>query len=398
MSLVVAGKATRVLTAAQLEDGDDDQDGRLGTGAGSWRLFVATEGELQVMSLGYSAEGFLANLSRGRPSAEESVGVGPDLVVEALSVSNSTPFTGARFSLSATVINQGKGDAEATMLRYYRSDNAHISTTDVQVGIDPVISLSASGSSREFVDLTAPLGAGRYYFGACVDAVANEFDTANNCSRAFAVHVLDPPRQPDLVVVSPAVSDSRPVVGEAFTLSATVRNGGTAASGASTLRYYRSADATISRADTSMGTDAIAALAPGGRSDESIAVTAPSQEGVYYYGACVDAVTDESDTTNNCSASVEVTVAQPPPLHGAIAFDAEAEQGDCFFAWGLVVDQSLGAMRACSRSRSVGTPAGETTVSNRCLSFLAVVPWRMDTMSTRASCTAEYSAWATRLR
>ena len=37
-------------------------------------------------------------------------------------------------------------------------------------------------------------------------------------------------------------------------------------------------------------------------------LTAPATPGVYYYGACVAPVTDESDTTNNCSASVQVTV------------------------------------------------------------------------------------------
>ena len=41
--------------------------------------------------------------------------------------------------------------------------------------------------------------------------------------------------------------------------------------------------------------------------------TAPSAAGTYYYGACVDAVTDESDTTNNCSSSVQVTVTAPTP-------------------------------------------------------------------------------------
>ena len=37
---------------------------------------------------------------------------------------------------------------------------------------------------------------------------------------------------------------------------------------------------------------------------------APSTPGTYYYGACVDAVTGESDTTNNCSGSVSVTVVE----------------------------------------------------------------------------------------
>ena len=37
-------------------------------------------------------------------------------------------------------------------------------------------------------------------------------------------------------------------------------------------------------------------------------LTAPAAVGTYYYGACVDGVPGESDTANNCSASVEVQV------------------------------------------------------------------------------------------
>ena len=83
--------------------------------------------------------------------------------------------------------------------------------------------------------------------------------------------------------------------------SATVRNDGDGSAAATTLRYYRSTDATITTADTQVGTDAVAQLAASGTSSESVSLTAPSTTGTYYYGACVDAVTDESDTTNNCS-------------------------------------------------------------------------------------------------
>ena len=40
----------------------------------------------------------------------------------------------------------------------------------------------------------------------------------------------------------------------------------------------------------------------------TIRLTAPSTVGTYYYGACVDAVPGESDTANNCSSAVPVTV------------------------------------------------------------------------------------------
>ena len=140
-------------------------------------------------------------------------------------------------------------------------------------------------------------------------------DSASNSDGYIPnVQVQPPPpeRHPDLVVASPSVSDSGPATGASFTLSATVRNDGDSAAAATTLRYYRSTDATITTSDTAAGTDAVGGLSAGATSDESIDLTAPSTAGTYYYGACVDAVTGESDTTNNCSESVTVTVEEPP--------------------------------------------------------------------------------------
>ena len=104
------------------------------------------------------------------------------------------------------------------------------------------------------------------------------------------------------------MSDSSPVTGASFTLSATVRNQGSGPSASTTLRYYRSTDATITTGDTQVGTDAVGTLSASGTSDESATVTAPSSPGTYYYGACVDDVTGESDTSNNCSGAVTVAV------------------------------------------------------------------------------------------
>ena len=98
--------------------------------------------------------------------------------------------------------------------------------------------------------------------------------------------------------------------GATFTLSATVTNDGDEASAATTLRYYRSTDEVITTSDTQEDTDAVAELAASGTSSESVSLTAPSTAGIYYYGACVDSVTGESDTTNNCSESVPVDVTE----------------------------------------------------------------------------------------
>ena len=72
-------------------------------------------------------------------------------------------------------------------------------------------------------------------------------------------------------------------------------------------------------------------LSAGGSGDESIDLTAPSTAGTYYYGACVDSVSGESDTTNNCSASVEVTVSSAPdptPTGEAVTGSITSCQGE----------------------------------------------------------------------
>ena len=117
----------------------------------------------------------------------------------------------------------------------------------------------------------------------------------------------------DLEVGAPTVIYGSQARGATFTLFAQVRNAGDGASAATTLRYYRSTDATITTADTAVGTDFVRGLPPGRRAASRSPLMAPSTAGTYDYGACVDAVTGESDTTNNCSSSVQVTVPAPTP-------------------------------------------------------------------------------------
>ena len=176
------------------------------------------------------------------------------------------------------------------------------------MGTDSVSGLSSSGSSDESISLTAPSTAGAYYYGACVDAVTGESDTTNNCSVAVTVTAGASATAPDLVVDTPTVSNSSPFAETSFTLNATVRNQGNGASEATKLRYYISTDSTITTSDTMFATDLVSTLSSSSLSDESIIPFAPSTPGSYYYGACVDSVTGESDATNNCSAAVTVVV------------------------------------------------------------------------------------------
>ena len=243
----------------------------------------------------------------------------PDLAVGSPTVSDSSPTTGATFTLSATVRNDGDGAAEATTLRYYRSTDGTITTSDTSVGTDAVGGLSAGATSPESISLSAPSSAGTYYYGACVDTVTGESDTTNNCSSAVSVTVSAPPppppqTNPDLEVQSPSVNDSSPgyrrlvhPVGDGAQRRRRRRGGDDAA----LLPVDRRDDYDLRH----LGGHGRGwwGLSAGATSPESISLSAPSSAGTYYYGAGVDTVTGESDTTNNCSSAVSVTVSAPPP-------------------------------------------------------------------------------------
>ena len=117
---------------------------------------------------------------------------GPDLIVQSPSVNDSILTPGQAFTLQATVHNQGDEQAAATMLHYYRSNNATITSSDTEVGADTVDVLDASATRAASIALTAPTGISAergIYYGACVDSVRGESNTDNNCSSAVRITV-----------------------------------------------------------------------------------------------------------------------------------------------------------------------------------------------------------------
>lgn len=271
--------------------------------------------------------------STGRDSSncaaiDIEVAGGPDLAVQSATVSEADLLLGEDFNFSVTVVNLGDGDSAATTLNYFRSTEARRSAEEVLVGTADVRALvagnrsprSPNAESRQRIALNAPATGGTYYYYACVGAVAGEMVTGNNCTADFVeVRVRG---APDLQVASPSVSSAVLGLGERFTLSVTVFNAGEVAATATTLRYYRSADAVISTEDTEVGTDPVRSLNPGNtvprnefaESREEIELNAPGATGTYYYGACVVAVGTETATDNNCSSGVRVRVVASPDL------------------------------------------------------------------------------------
>ena len=297
----------------------------------------------------------------------------PDLVLTSTSVSDNTPTSGESFVFRATVRNRGTLASAATTLRYYRSDDRAISTADMEVGSDAVGALAPSETSSKMISLTTPSTAGTYYYGACVDSVSGESNTGNNCSSPVQVTV-----RPDLRVRS-SVSETTLTSGDSFVLTATVRNGGNIASAATTLHFYRSDDRAISTADMEVGTDAVSALAPSETSSKMISLTAPSTSGTYYYGACVDYVSGESNSRNNCSLAVQVTVRAILPdltVESPSVSNKTPASGDSFEFTATVRNQGLSASTATTlryyRSENNTISSGDTEVGMEAVSALSV--------------------------
>ena len=114
---------------------------------------------------------------------------GPLDLVVAASVSDSTLAFEQPFTLRAMVRNQGGGEPEPTVLFYYSSTDATITSDDTQISADVVSLEETSNVVTKSLSLTAPAEAGTYYYGACVQSVSGEHNTDNNCSDAVRVTV-----------------------------------------------------------------------------------------------------------------------------------------------------------------------------------------------------------------
>ena len=238
-----------------------------------------------------------------------------DLSVTAFSVSDTPVVVGHNITFTATVRNDASAlhssPASAFALRYYRSSDSTIETTDTYLGYESVTELAAGATETILNILSADSSSiGTYYYGACI-RVTGDSDASNNCSAGVQVVVVK--RDFDLSVTAFSVSDTSVFTSDSITFSATVHNDSSATHSSldSRLLYYRSSDATVTRDDTFETVRGISELAAGETSSAYTESTAaPSAAGTYYYGVCVRSKTGDSDTSNDCSAGVQVVVVE----------------------------------------------------------------------------------------
>ena len=242
----------------------------------------------------------------------------PDLVAS-VSPDRVAVAPGGSFEYTVEIRNRGDVAAPATRVRSFVSvDDSVVTTSDEEVGEASDVPALGPGESAQItyvftVDSSVPPGT--YWLGECVDPVEGESDTDNNCSAALKMTVTDP--SPDLVVsVSP---DSVAVApGGSFEYTVEIRNRGDVAAPATRVRSFVSVDdSVVTTSDEMLGDPSdVPALGPGESAQITYVLNVDSSVSpgtVVWLGECVDPVEGESDTDNNCSAAIKVTVTGPSP-------------------------------------------------------------------------------------
>ena len=201
-------------------------------------------------------------------------------------------------TIPAQSLNQGSSATVDASL--YFSDPDGDALTYTAVSFNPAVATeSVSGSTVTITGMTA---------GTATITVTARDPGGLSATQTIGVTVIRP-SGPDLVVT---LSRSSVTVtpGSSFSYDKTVRNQGVAASAATRIRTYASSDPTLTASDTELGVGTVPALNPSESASGPTRINIGSgvSPGTVYIGDCVDPVPGETNTGNNCSTPIKVTI------------------------------------------------------------------------------------------
>jgi hypothetical protein len=213
----------------------------------------------------------------------------PDLVVEGISYSPTSPQSGDTVTFTVNVKNQGTISADPSYVYYYIDES--------YVGQDSIPTLSPNSTSTQTFSYTFTT-TGAHTFKAKADAsgIISEGDETNNeKSATMSVGGL-----PDLVVSGITFLPDQPQTGAATTFTVNVKNQGNEIASNFYVYYYVDG--------ANVGSTYIPSLSPGSTSAPTFSYTFTNAD-TYTFKAKADATytVSESDETNNeKSMSVDV--------------------------------------------------------------------------------------------
>jgi subtilase family serine protease len=307
------------------------------------------------------------------------IGPAPDLIVTDIAWSPASPAAGNAVTFSATIKNQGTTAGSAGIVAF------KVDGTQVTVSNNSISSIAAGATATITANGTWSAVTGSHGITAVVDSsnTVTESNEANNSYNETLVATAGP--TPDLIVTDISWSPANPVVGNAVTFSATIKNNG---SGATPAGVVHGVAFQIDGAGTTLWSDNYTSSIPAG---SSVTVTVnggtagstwTATSGIHTILAWVDDVNrmpNEIDETNNqYTESLTVGTTPPPsqpdliitdityspatPAAGnAVTFSAVVKnQGNAAGAAGVVAFRVDGTQVAVSNNSTVSIAAGTT--------------------------------------
>lgn len=278
------------------------------------------------------------------------VGDGPDFTVASVSGPATLPSGSSEpITLTATVCNEGNVAASAQVEAYLSMD-AMLTDADVLVGSAPVEELAPGQCAPVSLHGVVSVSSGLWHVAAWVDragAVAERVES-NNTRLGDR---LPAGRAPDLVL-SEVSAPGSVAVAQPVRATAKVCNLGTAPSAVATVSFFLSLDASITTADSLLGSAPVPELQAGACAPVELAGLADVQEGSWHVGAYVDSdhrVVELSENNNARTGGV-LSVGDGADLYvSSISGPAFLQDTQSFTGHVTVCNQGTKAARESAR-------------------------------------------------
>ena len=317
-------------------------------------LFLSACGETQPTSLTDGAQ--------TRQDAVEATQPGIDLIAQNALVHGGFAVPGTKVKVSVSIANQGLEAAGVSQMRYYLSADSVYDDGDKYLNYDKVSALDSSAVSDETANVRIPTdwpeGDAFVLFIADVKSEVAETNEANNLAIASLTVGSEPPATdgdgPDLIIQDVALESLNIEAGNKLAVYATVSNNGSAASDASRLKYYLSADDVLDSGDKYLNYDKVSALAVNASGPESanLRIPATTLDGVWYILFVADAnveVVEQNESNNTHAAAItvgELNGGVPDLRIAAVSSAPTAQVGDVLPVQSTIENAGSGAAAA----------------------------------------------------
>jgi uncharacterized repeat protein (TIGR01451 family) len=251
---------------------------------------------------------------RDNTASARTVATLANLIVKKLqAVAAAIP--GSDIAIDDTTTNSGKVGAGASVTRFYLSTDAKFdSGTDTFLSSRAIGPLAAKASSSGSTTVTIPLATalGKYFLIGVADADNAVPETQENNKKSRRLQVT----LPDLTVTA-LKAPATAAAGSSILVQDTTNNKAPVPAGASTTKFYLSADALFDGGDVPLDPlvlgRAVPALAAKAKSTGSTTVTIPlaTAPGVYFVLAVADgdgAVSETTEGEGNNVRSRKITI------------------------------------------------------------------------------------------